>query len=127
TYPAKAYQEEIEADVYADVELDAQGRVQKVEITALTHFWYDEEGALVEQSANIEEDAWGFAAEAKRNLLRTTWWPAIVVDDANPKGQARPVIVERMVSFLWEEAVLADSDDTPDAPDADMPLLEEDL
>lgn len=113
-YPPKAYKEETEADVYADVELDARGQVQAVEITSLMYFWYDENGELVEQSGDIEEDAWGFAAETKRTLENTTWWPAVFVEDAHPEGEARPVIVERMVSFLWDDAVLEDDADTFD-------------
>lgn len=118
-YPQSAYDEEIEADVIVDVELDGAGAVKAVEATELTLFWYDDEGLLVEERAELSEDKWGFVDAALQSLRITRWHPALVVDEESPEGRPQPVIVERRVSFIWEEAVLAaDEASSPVDPDA---------
>lgn len=108
-YPQNAYDQEVEADVYADVELDTQGTVKHVEITRLVLFSYDDDDQLVEEEVDVEDDPWGFVRSAERAFLRSAWWPAIYRDEHHPEGEIRPVIVEQRLSFLWDDAVFEDT------------------
>lgn len=110
-YPQTAYDQEIEADVYADVELDAQGQVKAVEITRLILFSYDENDQLVEEEIDPTDDPWGFAKSTQTAFEKSRWWPAILVDEEHPTGEQRPVIVEQMQRYLWEDAIFESEDD----------------
>lgn len=121
-YPQTAYDEEIEADVQLDVELDANGTVRDVQATGLTLFWYDDAGQLVEEVVDLSEDTWGFAEAAAASLRATRWRPAIMVDERSPEGRGQAVIVERKVSFTWDDARLAS--DEPELSEEELPLAD---
>lgn len=105
-YPAKAYADELEADVLIDVELNAQGHVVALTPTGLTLFWYDENNQLVEETITLDEDEWGFVASAEASFRTSTWTPAEMVDDRSPDGRAIPSVITRKVSFTYDDAVL---------------------
>lgn len=121
-YPQQAYDEEVEADVFLDLELDAEGRVRNVDATRVVIYWYDDMANLVSETLPLDDDEWGFIPAAQQALRDAQWLPAIMVDAMSPEGRAIPVIVEQRVQFLWDNARLPLNDALDEENDEDEEL-----
>jgi hypothetical protein len=101
-YPERAWDEELEADVYMRIDISAEGEVVQVEPTSLAYFSYDEEGYLQEESGDVEVDEYGFVSAAEEAIRQYQFEPARLRSEESPDGQPIPVRVDWKIGFVYD-------------------------
>lgn len=123
-FPEAALEDDVEADVVLQIEIDETGAVTGVEAVELVIYRYDENGDPTEQNLPLEDDVWGFVPSAVTTIEGWRFRPAIVVDETSPEGRAVPVQLTWRLGFVISEEMLeAASRVIEDEPEDDEPRI----
>ncbi len=99
-YPPAAFEDDVEADVVVQLEIDATGAVVSVTPQELVYYTYDASGAAIEDPRALDDDPYGFVPNAVAAAQAYRFEPAIFVDEASPEGRPVPVQLAWRVGFV---------------------------
>ena len=99
-FPQAAIDDDVQADVVVQIDIEADGSVSDVRALELVLFTYDQNDELIEEVLPIEEDEWGFVDAAIAAALDYTFVPAGEINDEFPEGRAVASRIAWRIGFI---------------------------
>ncbi len=99
-HPAEALDEDLEADVFIEMDVGIDGAVANPVPIGITYYWYDDAGDLQEEVGDVESDEWGFIESAMQAVVQYEFAPARQVTAMQPEGEIIAVRLTWRVGFV---------------------------